>query len=172
MAAAGQNFTETIVVAASPEAASQALISATGGAPGYTVTTAGMGSIVLMRRYTPTWAIVVAVLGVIFALLGLLALLYKNTETLTVTLVAQAAGTRITVSGVASREMLERMAAALNALPRAESTGQSSLTTGSEAADAKVCPSCAETVRAAAAICRYCRYEFKESSTPSLAPAS
>lgn len=28
--------------------------------------------------------------------------------------------------------------------------------------DEKVCPQCAETVKAAAKICRYCRYEFKE----------
>lgn len=29
------------------------------------------------------------------------------------------------------------------------------------AGDEKVCPECAETVRAAARICRYCRYEFR-----------
>jgi hypothetical protein len=42
------------------------------------------GLIVVTRQYRPTWAIVLAILGAIFFLLGLLFLLVKNTETLTI----------------------------------------------------------------------------------------
>lgn len=39
--------------------------------------------------------------------------------------------------------------------------------TRAEAADTKLCPMCAETVKAAAKICHYCHYEFAgEASTP------
>ncbi len=39
-------------------------------------------------------------------------------------------------------------------------------------ADSKTCPQCAETVKKAAEVCRYCGYEFPPGSTPSGAGAS
>lgn len=159
MASSGQNVNQRALVAETPEAVSQALIAATAGAPGYTVTTAGNGSIVLTRKYTPTWAIVVAVVGALFILIGLLLLLYKVTETVTITLVSSQGGTKVNVSGVGSQEMLTRIAAGVGSM---NALDPSNLDAVRQAApDAKTCPACAETVKAAARICRHCGFKFQ-----------
>ena len=49
------------------------------------LTAAGPHTLILTRRYTPTWAIVVGIIGILFFLIGLLAFFVKQTETLTVT---------------------------------------------------------------------------------------
>ena len=102
MASAGQNFNQTVMVASSPEEVSQAVFASSAGVVGYTVTTAGSGTILLTRKYLPTWAIVVAILGVFLFLIGLLALLARNTETVSVTFAPAEGGTRVAVSGVGS----------------------------------------------------------------------
>jgi hypothetical protein len=168
MAAPGQNFNQTSLVAETPEAVSQTLVAAASNVPQYTVNMAGAGSLVLTRRYTPTWAIVVAVLGVIFYHIGPLALLVKNTETITVTLMAEEGGTRVTISGIGSHEMLTRIASALSAMPALDAEAVS--LSESNAGDTKVCPACAESVKAAAKVCRFCGHEFTEAEpTPATA---
>ena len=117
MAAPGTTFTSTVAVAGTPESISQALVAAVAGDPSYTVNVAGTGSIILTRKYIPTWAIVVAVVGLFLALLGLLALLYKETETLTITITPADGGSRVAISGLATPEMGARIRTALNAMP-------------------------------------------------------
>lgn len=78
--------------------------------PGYTVAWGGPTSMVITRRYTPTWAIVVACVGIFFFLIGLLALLVKNTETLTLTAAPERDGvTRLHVYGTADQLLLARL---------------------------------------------------------------
>jgi hypothetical protein len=77
------------------------------------VNTAGPNSLVLTRRFLPTWAIVVAIIGAFFLLLGLLLLLVRTTETLTVTLAEADGGTRVTISGLATTEMMARLNAVI-----------------------------------------------------------
>ena len=75
------------------------LSTATGSASGYQLS-ASPGLIVLIRRYRPTWAIVLAILGALFFLIGLLFLLVKNTETLTVSVTPRGdMGSTVTVAG-------------------------------------------------------------------------
>ena len=100
MAAPGTAFDSTSAVAEMPENVSQTLVAATAADPGYTISAAGTGSIILTRKYIPTWAIVVAIVGLFIALLGLLALLYRDTETLTVTITPTDGGSRIAISGL------------------------------------------------------------------------
>jgi hypothetical protein len=163
--AAGQIVNDSCLVPEPPHVVSQAVIAATAGATDYTVSAPGPGSIVLTRQYRPTWTIVVAIIGFLFFLLGLLALLVKNTEALTLTLTPEEGGTRVVLSGVATPEMVTRLSSALGgtvglgrdryALPNAE------------AQDTKVCPSCAETVKAAATVCRFCKHSFEsQPATP------
>jgi hypothetical protein len=78
---------------------------------------AGPGSIALIRKYIPTWAIIVAVIGVLIFLVGLLALLYRETEVTMVTVTPVQGGSRVTVSGVGSQEMFTRLTGALSSLP-------------------------------------------------------
>lgn len=160
MAAPGQNFNQTNSVAETPEVVSQTLVAAASNVPQYTVNMAGPGSLVLTRRYTPTWAIVVAVIGILFFLLGLLALLVKDTETLTITLVPSEGGTRVTISGVGSHEMLTRLGSALSAMPALDAEALPLSATSAD--ETKVCPACAETVKAAAKVCRFCGHEFAD----------
>src|SRR5512133_2810452 len=109
MAAPGGVFNQTEVVPAKPDEVMSRLVAGSAGTPGYSVTTAGPNSLVFIRKYWPTWVIVVAVLGALLFLLGLLALLIRNTETLTVTLKAVAGGTQVEIRGVASTDLISRI---------------------------------------------------------------
>lgn len=53
------------------------------------------------RRYVPTWAIVVAVIGFFCALIGLLALLVRDTEILMIEIQEDPEGSKVTVTGKA-----------------------------------------------------------------------
>jgi len=172
MPSAGQNFNQTVFVSERPELVSQALISGTSGVAGYTVSTAGVGSIVLTRRYIPVWAIVVAVIGTLLFLLGLLALLYRETETMTVTLVPVEGGTQVTLSGTGSQELLTRLTATLNSMPALATSAAPRLASSASVSAApltgppeKMCPECAESVKAPAKVCRFCGHKF-EITTP------
>ena len=170
MATPGGVFNQTEVVPATPDDVMARLVGAAAGTPGYSVSTAGSNSLVFVRKYWPTWVIVVAVLGALLFLLGLLALLIRNTETLTVTVKEVSGGTQVDVTGVASTDMIGRIRATLAALkdsPAASAAGDAmpapaaageSLTDGTT----KTCPDCAETVKAAANVCRFCGHRFEE----------
>jgi hypothetical protein len=160
VAAAGQIVNDSRFVQEPLQAVSQAVITATAGVPDYTVSSPGPGSIVLTRQYRPTWTIVVAVVGFLVALIGLLALLIKNTEALTITLVPEEGGTRVTMSGVATPEMVTRLGAALGGIAGLPQETHGALTQV-QAQDTKVCPACAETVKAAATVCRFCQHSFE-----------
>jgi hypothetical protein len=162
VAAPGTPFNATSSVAETPENVSQTLVAATAADPAYTVTSAGTGSIILTRRFIPTWAIVVAIVGLFIALLGLLALLYKDTETLTITITPDGSGSRIAISGVATREMAARITASINAMPALEGEDEGAIPASAPSDDTKTCPQCAETVKGAAVVCRFCGYEFSE----------
>jgi len=162
MAAPGTNFTTTVAVAEPPENVSQSLVAATAADPAYTVSAAGTGSIILTRKYTPTWAIVVAIVGLLVALLGLLALLYKDTETLTITITPAGSGSHIAISGLATPEMKARITAAINAMPALEGGGEAAASAELPTDEMKTCPKCAESVKAAAVVCRFCGFEFSE----------
>lgn len=67
---------------------------------GFEVTSDGHSMIHVTRRFVPTWAIVVAIIGAVCALLGLLALLYRDTETCAIQLRDVPEGTMVTATGV------------------------------------------------------------------------
>ncbi len=52
---------------------------------GYEVRQVTANSLHITRRYVPVWAIIVAIVGAFFFLIGLVALLVRETEVLTVT---------------------------------------------------------------------------------------
>jgi hypothetical protein len=117
MSAAGRGINTAIAVAESQEAVCEALLAGSTGIRGYTVTTAGISSLTLTRRYLPTWALMLAIYGVWLALLSLLALFIKRTETLSVTLLPMPGGTKVVLAGVASREMIDRLGVVLDKMP-------------------------------------------------------
>ena len=86
---------------------------------GTTVTLNGDSSITVTRKYLPTWAVVVAVIGVLIFLIGLLALLFRTTETCTVTFMERDGVTVVTVAGTLSNETYNSLNAALTNLQNA-----------------------------------------------------
>jgi len=116
---AGQNILKVRVVVERPDVVLQNLATAAAAEQGYQVTSVGGNTLILSRRYIPTWAIVVAAIGAVFLLIGLLFLFVKETETVTVTLAEREDMTRISISGVATRSMIARPDAVLAALPSA-----------------------------------------------------
>jgi hypothetical protein len=115
--AAGQSYVQTMTVGGDPDDVMQQIISATAGAAGYTVNMGGTHTLILTRKYTPQWAIVVAVIGILFFLIGLLALLVKETETLTVAVAAIDGGTRVNISGQGTPELIARLENVAGSLP-------------------------------------------------------
>jgi hypothetical protein len=168
MAAAGSGYNLTIVTKLQPDEAMQTLLGGLSGSAEYTVNAAGSNTIILTRRYTPTWAIVVAVLGILLFLIGLLALLVKNTETLTLTIAASPDGSRVSASGVASRELAARLNGVMNSLKEAQPSPALPGVQPTEieaAEETKRCPQCAETVKAAAKVCRFCQFQFDQAAS-------
>jgi len=154
---------------------------------GYEVRQTTGNSLHVNRRYVPVWAIIVAILGVWFFLIGLLALLVRETEALTITVYGQDEGSYLDFSGVASPQVAKAVNLAIDRLLNgvAMATPPASFPAPSDTAftvspptppaqvpaspaqvpvspDRKVCPECAETVRAAARSCRFCGYHFGE----------
>ena len=115
----GQPYNTRWVVQAPPETVIQQVTNTVPFCDGYSFQPSGAGSVVLTRKYWPVWVIVVAVAGALLCLIGLLALLYKETETLTVTATEGADGTQVDIAGVGSSEAVGRLNAVLSALPGA-----------------------------------------------------
>lgn len=109
--AAGTTLYQSIEVREAPEAVMQSYIAAGSGVGGYTMNAAG-NTLIFTRKYLPTWAIVVAVLGALLFLIGLLALVVRTTETLTLSFSSGSnGGTKVTISGLATPEMAANLSA-------------------------------------------------------------
>lgn len=155
----------TLEVGQTQEEICEALLAGTCGVHGYTVTTAGTASLVLTRRYTPTWARLVAIYGLFLFLVSLLAFLIKTTEAISVTIVPVEGGSRVIFSGVGSPEMFGRLAAVMDPMPAREATASAVIRRVSDGphrlqGDSKVCPDCGESVKDVANVCRFCGYRF------------
>lgn len=112
-----QSYIQNVTVAEKPDIVMQQFVGATAGASGYTVNQAG-NSLILTRRRTPTWAVVLAVLGALFFLVGLLFLLVKETETITISLAElPEGGTRVSISGQATPDLVGRLNAVVTSMP-------------------------------------------------------
>jgi hypothetical protein len=111
--ATGQSFIQTAIVNEPPDVVIQQVLNAIAGTPDFQFNAAGPNTLVVTRRYTPTWAVVIGVVGLLLFLIGLLAFLVKVTETLTITASATDEGTRVSVNGVTSAEIVARINAVL-----------------------------------------------------------
>jgi len=151
---------------------------------GYEVRQVAGNCVHVTRRYVPAWALVVAILGVWFFLLGLPALLVRETEVLTIAVYEQDEGSYLDFSGMADPKIVTAVNLAIDRLldgvamtpPASEFPGSSPATFPAvptpgflpqathgpipAPVNNKICPECAETVRAAARSCRFCGYRF------------
>lgn len=108
--APGQSYMQTAEVDGTPEEVVQRFVRVVVGMPGYSFNAAEPNSLVVSRRYVPTWAIVVAVVGFLFIFVfALPALLVKNTETLTITATSTDTGSKVQINGVAKPELVARL---------------------------------------------------------------
>lgn len=107
--AEGISYNTAFVAKSAPDDLVQWFAQGLAGAVGVTVTMAGNRTLIVTRRYTPTWAIVVGVIGLLFLLVGVLAFFVKNTETLTIAISPEGTGSRISISGVAGPEIAARL---------------------------------------------------------------
>lgn len=78
-------YASVMTLPAPPDQVLQAFLTSL-AASGAFVTLSGPNSIVVTRRYTPTWAIVVGIIGIFFFLIGVLAFFIKESEVLTLVL--------------------------------------------------------------------------------------
>jgi RNA polymerase subunit RPABC4/transcription elongation factor Spt4 len=147
MAASGQSYNQTVTLAEKPDALMQGFVSATAGTSGYTLNTAGVNSAILTRKFTPTGMVVFGIILGLFTLIGFGLLLVKTTETLSITLAEVGGATRVTISGVATPEMIARLNSVLSAVP--------------QPALYRECPNCKEQMRRDATVCPHCRKETK-----------
>ena len=155
---------------------------------GYEVRQVTANSLHITRRYVPVWAIIVAIVGAFFLLIGLVALLVRETEVLTVTVYQQEEGSYLDFSGVAAPAVSTSVNLAIDRLLNGAALAPAPFQAGPAApypagpaaafspgrapafsantaqaaatADSKTCPECAEPVRGAARSCRFCGYRF------------
>jgi len=89
----------TIEIDEPPDQVYARVVASVSMVSGYQVT-GHPGLIVITRTYRPTWAIVLAIVGIFLCLLGLLFLLVQRTETVTVTFTPrEPGGCTATVAG-------------------------------------------------------------------------
>jgi hypothetical protein len=84
-------------------------------------------SLAIHHRYTPGWAIILGILGLLFFLLGLLFFLVKSTETMTVLGHEVEGGARFTVTGDGDYTVIQLLQAELRPPPQPLETGGRSL---------------------------------------------
>lgn len=103
-------YASVVTLPAPPDQVLQAFLTSL-AASGAFVTLSSPNSIVVTRRYTPPWAIVVGIIGIFFFLIGILAFLIKESEVLTLVLSPELEGkhTRVAVSGVATAHIAAYM---------------------------------------------------------------
>ena len=101
-------FAQTVVLNGPPEAVRQQLHMAASGVQGYTIVHTEPNSMLLQRRFIPTWAMIAAGIGFFFFFLGLLFLLARATEAIEIRVGPEAGslGTRVGLSGVADSQMI------------------------------------------------------------------
>jgi hypothetical protein len=99
------------------------------------------GLIVITREYRPTWAVVLAIIGFFFFLLGLLFLLVKTTERLTISISSRGEeACTVVMAGEADDFVIVLLQSAL-ATPTRE------------------CPNCKHPMKREASVCPSCRTE-------------
>ena len=123
MAEEGVFFDGAVTVRSSREEVTHAIMSYATGEPHSRVTVHDSGAITVTRRYRPDWAIALAILSVVlfsvtlwtvghpvaFWLIGLLAVFYKKTEMLWISVTPDGDQTRLIRCGTASEDMLSRL---------------------------------------------------------------
>jgi hypothetical protein len=117
--AAGTEYQNSVITRLLPQQATQTLVAGVSGTRGYTAETAGTSTVILSRRYTPVWAIVLGVLTLPVFLIGLAFFFVKNSETLMVDVSTTELGTSVSASGIASADMAERLNNILDSLQNA-----------------------------------------------------
>jgi hypothetical protein len=105
----GQSFNQRVAIARPPEVVMRDFVTAVSGVSGYSLTTTGPGTIMVSRKYWPWWVIIGTAIGVWFFLIGLLLLLIRETESLTILLRPIPGGTDVQINGAATSEMATRL---------------------------------------------------------------
>jgi hypothetical protein len=180
VASPGRTFTGQVVVGESVDTVTQTLARGLSSRAGYSMTMAGNRSLLLQRRYPPTWTIVVATIFAILTVLtfwligplflfGLLVLLVRQTETLSINVSEARDGTEVRTSGIATEELIASVQSILAALDLQPASPSSRALpdrlpdpNGVNSDDYKTCPKCAERIRGAARVCRYCGHRFAD----------
>jgi hypothetical protein len=105
---AGTAYSHIVDVTEQPDEAVRMILAGISGASDYSVNAIGT-TVILTRSYRPTWATVLAILGLLFFLLGLLFLLVKEKDSVTITVALTSTGNRISPNGSASEELVIRL---------------------------------------------------------------
>lgn len=171
--AASPPIQQTLITAAPPAEVERYLSGL--NVTGWVRTSAPSDSLIWSHRYMSTGVLVVGVILLLTTLIGGLVLLIRDTEKLVVTLAPlPGGGTKVVVSGAADTWISSGLFQMLNQLPPAQApssaptvaptiapAGMADSPDSPDDGDYKICPDCAERVRAAAKICRFCKYDFE-----------
>jgi hypothetical protein len=157
MAAPGRSFSAHLKVRGSGTLEDLAgyFASAAAGVRDYTFNRVG-SMIILQRDYAKTWTIVLAV--ILFPV-GLLFLLIRGREVLTITMGLIPGGAEVQLSGTGDPALIERLSAWLRNLPHLEDDGPPASGIEPRRID---CPRCAESIVGTALVCRFCGLELNK----------
>lgn len=116
MAQTGTMYSKTVLTSADPDQVTQEIATRLAGVS-TNVSVPQSGTVIATRSSRPGWAIILAVLCSLLFLVGLLFLLVKQTQTVTVRTRPSGRRTRVEISGTADVDMIVAINGALRALP-------------------------------------------------------
>jgi hypothetical protein len=123
MATNGTPINASMVLAAEPHQVISRVMQATQSVPSSSfdqtaITTDGQTYLNGNRKFLPTWALVVAILGALFFLIGLVALVVRNNESFSIQVAEVNGGTRLTISGTASPVIVTQLNSVIQSFRR------------------------------------------------------
>lgn len=96
----------------SPSSIQTLLLETASNSKGYSISSLGESTVQFKREYNPNWTIALAIGGAfVLSPFALLILFYRDSEICTVQLSSNEFGTRVQISGAATKELSQKLAA-------------------------------------------------------------
>ena len=106
---AGTNLNYELTSERSADEMRRQIIASLSGVKNTTLSVVGDDSLIAIRKFIPSWAIVIAVISAFVFWPGMLVLFVKDSESLNIQLYSEDEQCRVQISGIANKEISDRL---------------------------------------------------------------